>query len=207
MLVMRTSENPANPLCEFVGAKHTVGLYNLTLAMNPLGLYRVEPRALFRQKAAYDPHSFAAFFDLAVVRTEPAPDLFGDIPPPACVVPDEKQYLPTTHFELFATPLKESGRYSAHGPAINEPQPRLVELRHIEPVAGDGLRIGIVFLDRPLDKAQWLSLLGPAAQGGQGQPTPLALVQEAHRPLGIGLGHAHQSVAPPFFFRTGDRGR
>src|SRR5829696_2218175 len=40
-----------------------------------------------------------------------------------------------------------------------------------------------------------LALLGPGVERGQGHPAPPALVQEAHRPLGVGSGHFHQSVA------------
>src|SRR5215204_2656004 len=46
MLVMRTSEYPADPLGEFVSAKKPIGLYNPALAVNPLGLYGVKPRTL-----------------------------------------------------------------------------------------------------------------------------------------------------------------
>src|SRR4051794_41026289 len=123
MLVMWTAEDPANPLGEFVGSQQTLGLYNLALAVNPFGLDRVEPRTLFGQKAAYDPHSVSAVFDLAVVRTEPAPDLFGDMP--ARVVPDQKQNLLAKSFELLATPLKELARQCTDGPAIHEAHPRL----------------------------------------------------------------------------------
>ncbi len=50
MLVMRTTEDPANPLGKLVGARQTVGLYHFALAVDPLGLYRVQPRALLGQK-------------------------------------------------------------------------------------------------------------------------------------------------------------
>lgn len=53
MLVVRTIENPSYPICEFVSSKKPIGLYNLALAVYPLGLYGVQPRTLFRQKAAY----------------------------------------------------------------------------------------------------------------------------------------------------------
>ncbi len=42
MLVMRTVEDPANPIGEFVGSKQTLGLYNLALAVDPFGLYSVD---------------------------------------------------------------------------------------------------------------------------------------------------------------------
>jgi hypothetical protein len=44
------------------------------------------------------------------------------------------------------------GRYGTHGPTVHEPDPRLVELWHIEPVTGDGFGVGIVFSDRLLDE-------------------------------------------------------
>src|SRR5215207_886103 len=198
MLVMRTSEDSTDSVGEFVGAQQTVGLYNLALAVDPLGLDGVQPRALLWQQAAYDSHSFAALSDLAVMFTEPPPDLFGDVP--AGVVPDEKQDLLASRFELFATPMKELCRYGTHGPPVHEPQPRIVEFRQVEPVTGDGFRLGIILGDRLLDEAHRLAFLGPATQGRQGLSAPPALILKTHRPgLGVGLGYAHQSVAPPFF--------
>src|SRR3712207_4110653 len=156
------SRRLGKPVGEFVGAKQIVGLYNLALAVNPLGLYGVQPRTLLGRQAAYDPHSAAALFDLAVVSSEPASHLAAYVPA-SCVVPDQEQELLANRFELFATPIKESDRYPTHGPTIHQPHPRPVELRQIEPVAGDGFRIGIVFGDdRPSEEAQRLSLLGPA---------------------------------------------
>src|SRR3954469_3379894 len=181
MLVMWTAEDPADPLGQLVSAQKTLGLDHFALAVDPFGLDGVKPRTLLGQKAAYAPHSFAAPFDLAVVRTEPAPDLFGDMP--ARVVPDKEQNLLAKSFEFFATPLKESGRHSTDGPAIHEAQPRLpVKLRQVESVAGDGFRIGVVFGDRLLEEAQRLSLFGPATQGGQSHPAPPALVLKTHCP-------------------------
>src|SRR4051812_45755259 len=41
-----------------------------------------------------------------------------------------------------------------------------------------------------------------AIEGGSGQPTPPGLILKTLKtggPLGVGLGHAHQPVAPSFF--------
>ena len=46
MLIMRTTEDPANPVCKLVSSQQTLGLYDLALAVYPLGLDRVQPRAL-----------------------------------------------------------------------------------------------------------------------------------------------------------------
>src|SRR3954447_16510368 len=198
MLVMRTTEDPTDPIGEFVSAQQTVGLYHFALAVDPFGLYRVQPRALLGQKAAYDPHSASALFDLVVVPAEPAPYLTAYVP--GGMVPDEEQHLLAKCFELLTAPLEKPSRYTAYRPTIHKPQPRLVELRQIEPVTGDGLlAIGVVLGDRLLDEAHRLSLLGPATQGRQGQPTLPALVLEARCLLGVGRSHLHQPVAPPFF--------
>jgi hypothetical protein len=102
MLVMRTTEDPTNPLGEFIGAKQTLGLYNFALAVNPFGFDRVQPRTLLRQQAAHDPYSFTALFDLSVVLPELTPDLPGDVP--GSVVPGENH-------GLLASPASS---FSAH---------------------------------------------------------------------------------------------
>src|SRR5437764_2939892 len=148
MLVMWTTEDPAYPVCELVSSQQSVGFDDLALAVYPFGLDGVQPRTLFRKKAAHDPYSASALFDFSVVPSEPPSGLPGDMP--AGVIPDEKQDSLTSRFEPLATPRKEPRRYETHGPPVHEPQPRLVELRQVETVARDGFRIGIVLGNRPL---------------------------------------------------------
>src|SRR5215213_6308964 len=106
VLVMRTVEDRADPICQLVSREQPLGLYDLALAMHPLRLHRVEPRALFGQKTAYDLHSCAALFDLTVVRGDPPSNLFGDVP--GCVVPDQHPHPLAHRLELFAAPRKET---------------------------------------------------------------------------------------------------
>src|SRR5215210_2013637 len=199
MLVMRTVEDRAYSFGQLVSREQPVRLYDLALAMNPLGLHRVEPRALGGQKAAYDPHSgFAsAVFDFSVVRGDPLFDLFRDVP--ACVLPDQNPNPLACRLELLGAPRKEASRYPAHGAPIHKAHPHLLELGHIQPVAGDGLRIGVVFGERLFDEAQGLSCIAPTAQSRSGLPAEPALLQETYDPLGAAFGQADQSVAPPFF--------
>jgi hypothetical protein len=104
---MRTVEDSADPIRQLVSREQPFRLYHLALSMNPLGLHRVEPRALFGQKAAYDPHSISAVFDLTVVRGNPLSDLIGDVP--GSVVPDQYPNPLTHRLELLAAPRKEAG--------------------------------------------------------------------------------------------------
>src|SRR5215203_2192782 len=87
MFVVRTVEDSADPICQLVCREQPIGLYHLSLAVYPLGLYGVQPRALDGQKAAYDPHSRASSFDITVVRSDPPPDLSAYVP--GSVVPDQ----------------------------------------------------------------------------------------------------------------------
>src|SRR5918997_5980224 len=195
---MRAAEGSADSLGQLVSGEQPIGLYDLALAMDPLGLHGVEPRALFGQKAAYDPHSFAALFDFSVVRSDPLSDLFGDVP--GSVVPDQHPNPLACRLKLSAAPRKEAGGYGAHGPPIHEAHPHLLELRHIQPVAGDGLRIGIVLGDRLFDEAhRRFARIAPAVEGRPRQAAEPALVQESYRPLGMSRRQANQSVASPFF--------
>src|SRR3712207_6787413 len=161
MLVMRTIENLAYSVGELVRSQEPFGLYDLALGVNPPRLDRVEPRALLRKQATHDPHAAPALFDATVVATEPPPDLLGDVP--GGVVPDEKQDLLADLFEPFGAPRKEPRRYGRNRPAVHEPDPRLIDLRKADPVAGDGLRLRVVFGDRALEEARLGVLLGPGA--------------------------------------------
>lgn len=53
MLIMRTTEELADPICELISAKQSLELCDLAFAVDPLGLYGVEPRALGGQQARY----------------------------------------------------------------------------------------------------------------------------------------------------------
>src|ERR671911_111721 len=195
MPVMRTPESPAYPLGELIRTEQPIELHDPPFAMHPLRLDGVQPRTLFRQKATYDPHSLPAVFDLPVVPSEPPADQFGDVP--AGVVPDEKQNLLAELFELLQAPREELRGYGAYGSPVHEPQPYVVEglPGKVEAVAGDGLRLGVVLCDRPLDHAAGVPLLGEGAQGGQGHPAPPAFVLKADGPLGVAVGHLHQPIA------------
>src|SRR5688500_17590386 len=139
-----TLKGCAVPLGQLVSAEQPIGFYHRTFAMNPLGLHGVQPRALGRQIAAYDPHSFErALLDLMVVFFDPTTGLFAHVP--GSVIPDQNPHLLAPPIELLGAPGKELGGYSAYGSTAHQAHPRLFEVRHIEPVAGDGFGLGVIF--------------------------------------------------------------
>src|SRR5215210_4407049 len=199
MLVVRTSERRADSFGQLVGAQQTVGLYNLAFAVNPLGLYGIEPRALLGQQASNNPHPFLlTLFEGSVVRSDPAANLAAYMP--ACVVPDQHQRLLADGGQLLlAAPLQKARGYTAHRTVVHQAHPRLLEFGHIQPVARDGLRVGIVFFDRLFYETQRLAGFAKAVQVRLPHPAPPALVLEADHPIGFIFRQVHQPVAPPFF--------
>ena len=56
---MRTVEDPTDPLSQLVSREQPVGLDHLALAVDPLLLYRAEPRTLLGKKTGHYAHSGA----------------------------------------------------------------------------------------------------------------------------------------------------
>src|SRR5215210_691866 len=66
MLVVLRTEDPADSVGQLMSAERPLGLDHFAFGVDPLGLYRIEPRALRRQQAGHYSYSgFAtAIFDL-----------------------------------------------------------------------------------------------------------------------------------------------
>src|SRR6187200_3436679 len=121
MRLVGTTEGLADPLSELVSAEQPLGLYDLPLAVNPFGLYRVEPRALLGKQTRHYPHPSTALLDCSVMLLDPASNLFRCVP--GGVVPDHKQRLLAHRGELLAAVLKKLSGDGTHRSAVHEPQP------------------------------------------------------------------------------------
>src|SRR5919205_2400801 len=84
------------------------------LAVDPLGLDRVEPRALARQPADQEAAATAGLLDRAIVRPDPGPHLAADVP--GGVVPDQRQHLDAFGRELLGDPGEEGAGHRADRP-------------------------------------------------------------------------------------------
>src|SRR5215211_3986683 len=197
MLFMSTAEDPANPVGKLVSTEQLLGLNYLTFAMNPLWLYCVEPWALGGQQTRHYPDPISAGFDLAVVGGDPASHLMAFMP--ACIVPDKKQSLLAPLLEPVATPPKKPCGYGAHRAAVHEPQPGLFELRQIQSVTRESLRLRIVLARFFLKEAHRLCSIRPGMHRRSLEARKPGLVLETHSPLWMALGEANQPVSRPFF--------
>src|SRR5215211_795699 len=122
MLVVRTIEGSTHSSGQLVSREQSIGLYNLALTMNPLGLHRIEPRTLLGQQTTDDPHPFLlALFQSPVVRSDPATYLPAYVP--ACVVPDQYPHSVAQSLKLLAAPLQKARGYGAHRATVHKPKP------------------------------------------------------------------------------------
>ena len=71
MLFVSAAEDPANPVGKLVSAQQPLGLNYLAFAVDPLGLYCVEPGALDEQQTWNYPDPTLAGFDPAVMDDDP----------------------------------------------------------------------------------------------------------------------------------------
>src|ERR687898_787225 len=152
--------------------------------MYPFGLHSVEPRALLGQQTADDPHPLLlALFQSPVALADPPSDLPAYVP--TCVVPDQHQHLLADGCQLLAAPLQKARGYTAHRTTVHKAQPRIFELGYVQSVAGDGLRVGVVLLDRLLYKTKRLAFLAKAVQVRLPHSAPPALVLKADHPIDL----------------------
>lgn len=105
----------------------------VAFAVNPLGIYGIEPQALLGQKAGNYPHSSiaAAGFYSAIVVGNPVAHLFALVP--GCVVLAKEQRFLTSCSEPFGTVVEKLRGYGTYRTAIHEPQPYLFELGKVRP--------------------------------------------------------------------------
>jgi hypothetical protein len=100
MRLMDTAEGATDPVGKLISADQPLGLNYLAFAMNPLGLYRIEPRTFGGQQTRHYPDPAATIFDVAVVGGDPASHPMALMP--ACVVPNKEQGLLASPLELLA---------------------------------------------------------------------------------------------------------
>src|SRR5215207_9100585 len=198
MLVVRTTEDPADSVGELISAKQSPGLCNLAFAVDPLGLYSIEPRALGGQQARYYPNPMAACFDTAVVGSDPVTHLSALVP--ACLVPDQEQGLLASRLEsLWQHHSRNCVVSGAHGSAVDEPYPSLFKFWQVQPVAGEGFGVGIVFSRLFLEEVHRVARLGPGVQARPLKARKPTLILEAQNPLRMAPGEPDQPISIPFF--------
>ena len=77
---MRASIIRTDPVSPLLGGQYARGFHHRALAVNPLGLDGVQPRAFTGQPAWENADSTPQLFDLTVVVAEPGPNHLTGMP-------------------------------------------------------------------------------------------------------------------------------
>lgn len=195
-------EGGTDSLLQFLRGEQPGRFEDAALAVDPQRLDRIEPGALAGQEAGNDAHPARAMGALIV-----GADRLADRPAamPRGVVPDQHQGGEARRGQVLAAPRQELGGDRTGRAAIHEAQPdrrgggvRGIARPHQQPVAGQGLGIGIV-LGHGLFHQPQRRVLGPGVQRGAGAAAPPGLVLIPHGPVGMLRGQGDQPVATDFF--------
>src|SRR4051794_22915369 len=185
----------AQPALKLGGGELTVRLDHGPLAVHPLGLDRVQPRALAWQ-AADQEAAAAGALDPAVVGPDPGPHLPADVP--GGVVPDQRQHPDAVGRELAGHTGEEGAGDGTDRPSLDEPQQHPLRPRQPEAVTGERFRLGVVAAGRVQAQAERLARR-PGVQGRLRQSREPDLVREPEGPARPAPRQADQPVAATFF--------
>src|SRR3954466_2784667 len=153
----------AQPAPKLGGGELTVRLDHGPLAVHPLGLDPVQPRALARQTPDQEPAAAAGGLDPPVVGPDPGADRAADVP--GGVVPDQGQDPDAVGRHPLGPPGEEGAGEGADRPPRHEAQQHPLALGQPEAVAGERLRLGVVAVGRVHAQAERL----PPPPGGHGR--------------------------------------
>src|SRR5512147_1251171 len=129
----------ADPFLQFGGAQPLLRFRYGALAMPPLRLNGIEPRALHWQPMDHNPYSVPGQLDLTIMTTEPVPD--GLAVMPGGVIPEPYQGRGALSPEPHATPSQKGRGDSADRASRHKPQPQLLDTRPAtaqQPITGQG---------------------------------------------------------------------
>src|SRR3954452_4584289 len=190
-----TSIMVAEPLLELATGELACRLDHRAFAVHPLGLDRVEPRALARQPADQEAAATAGLLDLAIVRPDPVPHLTADVP--GGVVPDQHQDPTAAGREALGGPGEEGSGHRADRPPVDEAQQHPLVRGQPQAVAGEGLGVGVGAVGGVQAEARALTRR-PGVQRRLRQAREPDLVLEAERPARPAARQPDQAVAAAF---------
>src|ERR671915_1571400 len=199
ILAREVGADTPNELCF---AQEPIRFGDCPLGMDPLWLDSIQPRALDRQLADQDSHA-PLTLGPPVMGANPRVDFLADMP--TGIVPHQQHCLLAVSLQQLADPTEEGGRHMAHGTTINEANQHLLRVSSKDPVAGDGLRVCVLFREGHLSQSNRLAI-GPRMQIGLRQTRPPDFIGEAQYPLRMGRCQADQPVALLFLTRTAGPG-
>ncbi len=121
MIFTRAIQGSTNPFFQLQGWQGPVGFDNSTFAMDPLGLNRVEPGALDRQRAYKNADALAGLLHAPIVGADPVVNRTTGMP--TGVIPHQDPYPLALLLQLVTAPSQKLGGNRAYRTAIYKAQP------------------------------------------------------------------------------------
>ena len=184
-------------LFRFLACKFPRGLANGPLAMHPLRLNPVEPRAFGRQLAPHETTAAVALHT-SVMRRDPGAHFAADRP--RGIVPDDEERLFAFVRQAGGQPFEKAGRDRTDGASVHKTSPHSLRVHTPHAVTGERFGLRIMLISGELHQAQRLAS-SPGVQVRVGQAAPPHFIGESSHPFGVHLDQADQAI-PRFFFRV-----
>src|SRR6266702_4221011 len=204
MCFIGTAKMGTNALSQLLSRKQPIGFNHGSLAMDALGLNRVEPGTFGRQKAGKDADALALSFHLAVVFADPGANELAHMP--GGIVPNEQPSRFSLGLQLVTPPLQELRRDVADRAPRHKTQRHLIADRLLcwstlpeNAIAGQRFRIGVIFFPDLLFQAYRQVLTLPGMHAGQSKAAPPHFIQKADGPAKLLTGPSNQAVTGVFF--------
>jgi hypothetical protein len=201
-----TSIVGTDALGQLASRKQPIVFDDMTLAVNPLWLDRVQPGTFGGQKEGQDANAFARQLDFAIVFPDPGPHHLAFMP--GGVVPDQKPVPLAQLREARASPIEKRDRDGTHGTACDKAQPHLGAIRVVRcsllpqhSITSQGLGIRIAFLPHLFDQPHRMIFARLRVKTRQRKSAPPHLVEEANGPIRTGAGICDQAITSRFFSR------
>ncbi len=180
---------------QFFRRQFSFRLYNGSLAVYPMRLNRIEPRAFYRQ--SQDEYSYSTFsLYFLIVLLDPTPHRLALVP--GRIVPDQRQHPFAFFSQLLNYPLQEIGRHLANGSPLDKSQHQLVGVASQQPIAAQGQRVRIGFALFKLMQFQHLGV-SPGMQSRLMKPAPPSLIFITQHPILVRRSKPVQPVKLLFF--------
>lgn len=180
---------------QFFSRQLSLWLDNRSLAVYPMRLDWIQPRAFDWQSQSKYPHPAFSLHSL-IVLLDPTPHFLALVP--TGIVPDQNQHPFAFFSQLPNYPFKEVGRHLAHGATFYKSQQQFICVAPQQPVAAQGQRVRVCFVLFKLKEPQRFRI-SPGVKLRRMKPAPPRLIFIAQHPIAVGRGELFQPFKLLFF--------
>jgi len=194
-----TSIIGTDALSEPLSGKQPIMFDDMTFAVNPLWLDRIQPGTFGGQKEGQDVNAFARLLDLRVLFSDPG--AYHVRAMPGGIIPNQQPVAFALLGEALTAPVEKWDGDPTFWAPRDLAHPHLGAIRLVRgsllpqhSVASEGFGIGIAFLPHLLDQPHRMIVALPRVKTRQCKAAPPHLVEEANGPIRTRAGICDQAI-------------